>query len=124
MDVEKVEVFKTPVCKLFFAYGLDLMAFMEAVPELACYKKIFPLDQTFFDCSSNSLTRFDFIAIVCRTISYIAIIEKYLLLTASSIKKSISRLDSIIHRICTCSIIDFPETEADLGHFITTVKLD
>lgn len=68
MDVEEVEVIDAPVCKLFLAYGLDLMAFMEAVLELAYYEKIFPLHQTFFDGSSNALPRFNFIAIVCKTI--------------------------------------------------------
>lgn len=62
-DVE-VEVVEAPVCELFFADGLDLVAVMEGVPQFGDEEEVFALYDALFDRTGNTLAGLDLIAIV------------------------------------------------------------
>jgi hypothetical protein len=44
--------------------------------------------------------------------------------TTSSIKQPVSSLDGIVDGVGAGVVVDFPETEADLGHLVAIVQRD
>jgi hypothetical protein len=65
VDDIKIKVVNAPVFELLLAYGLDSVVVVEGVPKLGDEEEIFSLHNTLFDGTGNSLTRLDFITIVC-----------------------------------------------------------
>ena len=45
-------------------------------------------------------------------------------LTASSIKQSVSYFDSIVYGVGASSIVNLPQTKANLWHIVTRVELE
>jgi hypothetical protein len=62
-DVQ-IEVVDVPVCELLAADGLDLLAVVEAVPELGDDEEILTLNETILNGAGDTLTALDLIAVV------------------------------------------------------------
>lgn len=62
-DVQ-VEIIDAPVSELLARDGLDLVGFVEAVPELGDDEELLALDETVLDGTSYTLAGFDLIAVV------------------------------------------------------------
>ena len=62
-DVE-VEVVDAPIFQLLFADRLDSVVVVEGVPEFGDKEEVGAFDYAFFDCASDALTGFLFVAIV------------------------------------------------------------
>jgi hypothetical protein len=69
MDQVEVEVVNAPVLELLLGDGFDLFVVVECLPELGDNKEVFTLYETFLDGAGNTLTGFDFIAIIWKRLS-------------------------------------------------------
>lgn len=65
VDEEQVKVVDAPVGQLLAADGLDLLAVVERLPELADNEELLTLDKTVLDGARNTLSALDLIAVVC-----------------------------------------------------------
>ena len=65
VDDVQVEVVDAPVAELLAADGLDLLAVVEGLPELADDEEIFALYEAVFDGTGYALAALDFVAVVC-----------------------------------------------------------
>jgi hypothetical protein len=63
-DVQ-IEVVDTPVGELLSGDGLDLVGFVEAVPELGDDEELLALDDALLNGAGYTLAGFDFVAVVC-----------------------------------------------------------
>ena len=68
MDDVEVEVVNTPIFELLLADGLDFVMVVEGIPKLGDKEEIFALDYALLDSTGDTLTRLDFIPIVCTNI--------------------------------------------------------
>ena len=68
VDEVQVEVVDAPVSKLLAADGLDLLAVVECLPELADNEEVFALYKSLLDGPGDTLTALDFVAVVCDTL--------------------------------------------------------
>ena len=66
VDDVQVEVIDTPVSELLASDGLDLVSFVEAVPELRDDEELFALDEAVLNGPGDTLAGFDLVAVVCR----------------------------------------------------------
>jgi hypothetical protein len=65
VDDVQVEVVDTPVGQLLAADGLDLLTFVEGLPELADDEEVFALYEAVLDGAGDTLAALDFVAVVC-----------------------------------------------------------
>jgi hypothetical protein len=64
MDKVQVEVVDTPILELLPADGLHLLVFVEGLPELRDDEEVLTLYESFLDGAGDTLTGFDFVAVV------------------------------------------------------------
>lgn len=69
VDEVEVEVVDAPVGKLLADDGLDLLAVVEGLPELADDEEVLTLYKALLDGAGNTLAALDFVAVVCSRLS-------------------------------------------------------
>jgi hypothetical protein len=62
---EEVKLLDTPILKLLSANWLNLVAIVEGIPEFRNDEEILAFYQTILDGTSNTLTGFDFVSVIC-----------------------------------------------------------
>lgn len=65
VDDVQVEVVDAPVGQLLAADGLDLLALVERLPQLADDEEVFALYEAVLDGTGYTLAALDFVAVVC-----------------------------------------------------------
>jgi len=65
VDDVQVEVVDAPVGQLLLADGLDLLALVECLPQLADDEEVFALYEAVLDGAGYTLAALDFVAVVC-----------------------------------------------------------
>ena len=73
-DVE-IEVVDAPVGELLAADGLNVLAFVEGVPELGDDEEIGSLDESVGDGALHTLAGFDFVAVVLSFVSFFSFLS-------------------------------------------------
>jgi hypothetical protein len=123
-DVQ-VKVVDAPIGELLAGDGLDLVGFVEAVPELGDDEELLALDEAVLDCAGYTLAGFDFVAVVWWMLVilnwFFKVGEKR---TAGTIEETVASLDGVVDLVGTGVVVDLPETEAHEGHLKAAVKLD
>lgn len=69
MDNVEIEVVDTPISELLLEDGLDLLGFVERVPELADDEEVLALDDALLDGTGYTLSGLDLVAIICPFVS-------------------------------------------------------
>lgn len=124
-DVQ-IEVVDAPVGELLAGDGLDLVGFVEAVPELGDDEELLALDDTLLNGAGYTLAGFDFVAVVydlwcqCQFGLGLGRVK----CTAGTVEETVASLDGVVDLVGTSVVVDLPQAEAHKGHLIAAAKLD
>jgi DNA-binding transcriptional LysR family regulator len=98
---------------------------VEAVPQLGDNEEVLAPDNALLNGAGDSLSSFDFVAVVCE--NYKLVLFRFAsqgLRTASAVKQTVSSLDGLVDLVSAGVVVHLPEAKAHDGHVIATAELD
>ena len=130
-DVQ-VKVVDAPVGELLAADRLDLVAVVEAVPQLGDDEELLALDDALLDGAGDTLAALNLVAVVwekgvsvnCALGAGSSLFCVPGSLTACAVEQTVTSLDGAVDLVGAGVVVHLPQTEAHEGHVKATAQLN